>query len=143
MIITITVLVILAGISITASFRNTGETENSASITELEMVKHAILERYTKAQLTKEALPGTSFTTQSDLNTVISSINSNATDTIVLEDSTVENYKRLYSTDLKNLGIENAEDTYIVNYTTGEVINETQKVTSTGKTLYIYAKSAD
>ena len=33
-------------------------------------------------------------------------------------------YYRLSPTDLEKIGIENSEDTYIVNYITGEVINE-------------------
>ena len=51
-------------------------------------------------------------------------------------------YKRLNKTDLENLGVIGEEDnTYIVNYSTGEVINETVKTTNNGKALYIYAKS--
>ena len=39
------------------------------------------------------------------------------------------------------LGIKKEEDTFIVNYKTGEVINETKKTTKSGKALYIYAKN--
>ena len=49
-------------------------------------------------------------------------------------------YKKLSTTDLENLGITKEEDTFIVNYKTGEVINASIKVTKSGKALYIYSK---
>ena len=39
----------------------------------------------------------------------------------------------------KELGITDIKDTYIVNYKTGEVYNETQKTTNDGNILYICA----
>ena len=43
--------------------------------------------------------------------------------------------------DLKKLVITVAEDKYIVNYKTGEVINETVKVTKSKRALYVYSKT--
>ena len=40
---------------------------------------------------------------------------------------------------LKEMGVSQVEDSYIVNYKTGEVINETLKVTRSGQPLYVYA----
>ena len=50
-------------------------------------------------------------------------------------------YRKLQKSDLEELGITGEKDIYIVNYKTGEVINQTQKVTKTGVALYIYSKS--
>ena len=62
LVITIIVLIIIASISITGILQDTDETKDNVAISELGMVQHAILERKTKAQLTKEELPGQSVT---------------------------------------------------------------------------------
>ena len=111
LVITIIILLILAGISVTGVIRGIDETNESTQISQLEMVQHALLERKTKADLTKETLPGTT-----------------------------ADYKELSTADLKELGIEKETNTFIVNYKTGEVINKTQKVTKAGRALYTYAK---
>ena len=49
-------------------------------------------------------------------------------------------YKELSISDLEKLGVTNEEDTFIVNYKTGEVINATKKVTESGKALYVYSR---
>ena len=51
-----------------------------------------------------------------------------------------EDYKKYFlldEDDLELLGIDDSASTYIVNYYTGEVYNETVKVTSNGEPLYI------
>ncbi len=57
-----------------------------------------------------------------------------------------ESYYRLTPTDLEKLKIESDDDTkytYIVNYSTGEVYNETKQKTSLGKTLYYAGKTGN
>ena len=46
-------------------------------------------------------------------------------------------YYELSSDDLKQFGIDKAEDTYIVNYKTGEVFNTSEKTTGDGSPLYL------
>lgn len=135
LVITIILLIIISGISITGTISNQKEAESSTQIEELIMVQHAILERYTKSQLTKEALPGTQIEKQ-EVEAIISEINTTTGEIIQLKGT---EYYRLNESNLKSLGItgEKAKDTYIVNYKTGEVINETIKVTKTNKALYI------
>lgn len=135
--ITIILLLIIAGISITGTVLSIKETTENKQISEINMIQHAILQRYTKSQLTKEELPGTAVN-KTEVETIISEINSNSTGNIVLKGT---EYKRLNKNDLKNLGITGAEDTYIVNYKTGEVINETVKVTKSKQALYVYSKT--
>ena len=138
LVITIILLIIISGISITGTIKGQKQTNESTQITELNMVQHAILERYTKSQLTKETLPGTTIEKQ-ELQTIIEEIKTKTGEQITLKGNETE-YKQLNKTDLKNLGITQEEDIYIVNYKTGEVINKTQKVTTSGKALYIYSK---
>lgn len=137
LVITIVILLIISGISITGTITGKKETQESVQISELKMIQQAILERYTKAQLTKETLPGTSIDI-SEVQSMINEINNKTEENINLKG---KDYKRLNKSDLEKLGITGEEDSYIVNYNTGEVINETSKTTKSGKALYIYAKS--
>lgn len=143
LVITIILLLIISGISITGTLRGHEETEEASEISELNMIQHAILERYTKAQLTKETLPGTDIEkdqVQKIIDEIKNESNNESNEQISLKG---KEYKRLYTTDLNNLGIKKEEDTFIVNYKTGEVINETKKTTKSGKALYIYAKKSE
>lgn len=139
LIVTIIVLLIITGISITGSIKGQKETEEGSQISELNIIQHAILERYTKAQLTKENLPGTTVK-KTEVQTIIDEINAKSGENINLKGT---NYKRLSKTDLENLGISKEKDIFIVNYSTGEVINETLKVTTSGKALYTYSKNEE
>ena len=144
LVITIIILLILAGISVTGVIRGIDETNESTQISQLEMVQHALLERKTKADLTKadltkeETLPGTT-TDYTELQNLINEINTKSSANITLRGNK-EDYKELSTADLKELGIEKETNTFIVNYKTGEVINKTQKVTKAGRALYTYAK---
>ncbi len=135
LVITIIILLILAGISVTGVIRGIDETNESRAISQLEMVQHALLERKTKADITKEELeelPGTTVD-PTELRNLITEIK------IELRGNE-KDYKELSTADLNELGIEKETDTFIVNYKTGEVINKTLKVTKAGRVLYTYAK---
>ena len=137
--ITVVLLLIILGISITGALRGIDETEEATQISELNMVQHAILERYTKAQLTKETLetlPGTKIEID-EVQSIIDEIYSMTGQNIELKG---KEYIILDKTDLENLGITDEEDTFIVNYKTGEVINMSIKATKSGNALYIYSK---
>lgn len=134
---TIIILLIISGISITGIIRGHKETEDATQISELNIIQHAILERYTKAQLTKENLPGTDISKE-EVKKIIDEINLIAGESITLKGT---EYKELKIEDLEELGITQEENIFIVNYKTGEVINKTLKTTSSGKALYIYSKT--
>lgn len=136
LVITIILLLIISGISITGTLRGHEETEEASEISELNMIQHAILERYTKAQLTKEDLPGTEID-KDDVKRIIDEINSESGENIELKGT---KYKQLSKTDLEKLGITKEDDTFIVNYKTGEVINASKKITKSKKALYTYSK---
>ena len=140
LVVSIVVLLIIAGVSITGTIRGKDETEEAKLFSELNMVQHAILERYTKAQITNGALPGTTMV-MSEVQLIIDDMNSSTGENIQLKGKEAE-YKKLQQADLEKLGI-TGKDTYIVNYNTGEVINETIKVTKAGKALYIYSRNEE
>ncbi len=149
LVITIIVLLILAGITMNMGKQGIKESKEDAKLTELAMVQNAVLQRKTKADLTGEEYPGQKITEAGvDLDNVIGDINDNkdtGEDAVTRKDSNNEHYYLLTETNdgLNGLGITNSEDAYIVNYETGEVINYTTKLTGTGKPLYIYAKEAN
>ncbi len=130
----IVILLIISSITISGELMDFGKTKDAVKLSELNMIQHAILERYTKSQFTKNDLPGTSIT-KSDVQLIINEINTQTGCDIELKGNE-NDYKILQNQDLKNLGIK-ASDSYIVNYYTGEVINRSIKVTETGKALYI------
>lgn len=134
---TIIILLIISGISIMGTIKGQKETEDATQISELNIIQHAILERYTKAQLTKENLPGTDISKE-EVKKTIDEINLITGESITLKGT---EYKELKIEDLEELGITQEENIFIVNYKTGEVINKTLKTTSSGKALYIYSKT--
>lgn len=142
LVITIVVMLILVGITVNTGLQGVNESIDNKLISELGMVNHALLERKTKASLTHEEYPGKPYTDFSEINTIIEEINAQNTEgtTITLKDTEhPENYYLLNQAALKDLGITEAKDEYIVNYETGEVINKTIKVTPLGKALYMYS----
>lgn len=137
LVVTIIILLIISGITITGTIVGVKETEENAQISELKIIQHAIFERYTKSQLTKEELPGT-IIEKAEVQIIIDEINLISGNNVELKGN---EYRKLNGNDLKNLGISESKDTYIVNYSTGEVINETIKVTKSKKALYVYSKA--
>ena len=149
LVVTIVVLLILAGITINIGTQSIKDSREDALLSELGMVQNAVLQRKTKADLTtNEAYPGDKIDIAT-VNSVIAEINSQQTEEdIELKDNSEgkeSNYYLLTTSNngLNNLGITNSESEYIVNYETGEVINYTVKVTESGKPLYIYAREVN
>ena len=136
LIITIIVLLIIASISINASLQGVEQTQENQLISELKMVQHAVLERYTKYSLTKDEslLVGEKLDTLPEIPG-----NDQSWQMEPQSDNPESRYYKLAPSDLNKLGIDKVEDTYVVNYKTGEVFNETIKKTDGGKALYVYA----
>ena len=132
LIITIIVLLILVGISITGAITGRNETKENKAMTELYMVQHAVLETNTKLNLTngENNYPGEKITGE-QYNEIKGLVGN-------LQDDEMENYYILGPGDLQEIGITNSEDTYIVNYKTGEVFNYTKRKTDSGEILYIF-----
>ncbi len=161
LVITIIVIFILASISINYGVDTLNESKAKNLAAAVEMVEQAIAEQYIKATelnllgikksegnqpsvfvgtiVNPNELPTISDSIEFQLKADLEAKNEN--------DITYdESYYRLTPTDLEELKIESNEDnqyTYIVNYSTGEVFNETEKQTSKGDILYYAGKTGN
>ncbi len=135
--ITIIVLTILATVGATVGITNVREAKDAKLDTELEMVQHAILEQYVKFETTKDVvyLVGNKLE-KSEVDQIAQELDI----TLVEIPDTYENkdYYKLDKASLKEIGIQNTDDEYIVNYISGEVINITSKKND-NKPLYTKA----
>jgi Tfp pilus assembly protein PilE len=140
--ITIVIMLILAGFIIPTGIEQITYSRNKKLLAEVGIVNYALYERYSSYNKTKDPafLTGEIVPTE-----VVQQIASSMGITLVtIPDSyneEVRAYYRLTPNDAKKIGITKAVDTFIVNYLTGEVINETRKTTSDGQPLYVYSKS--
>lgn len=162
LVITIIVIFILASISINYGVDTLNESKAKTLEASLEMVEQAVAEQYVKA--TELNLLNVKTTSDKPATFVGTIIKANDLPQIAGSDSIVfqkkeelagktnadityaESYYRLTPTDLEKLKIEsddNTKYTYIVNYSTGEVYNETKQKTSLGKTLYYAGKTGN
>lgn len=150
--ITIIVLLIIASVGTYSGVEALRDAKEEAQISELNMVKQPVVENYTKYLTTKNNMyiRGTKLN-YSDVQAIISEINNSANETVSLKvndydtsgsSDITEYYYRLSESELKEMGVTQAQDSYIVNYKTGEVINETLKATRTGVPLYTYSIDA-
>lgn len=142
LVIMITIMVILAAVTITTGDKQIATSEEEKLLSELEIVKYAVYERYVLYSKTNDSnlLIGEKV---SD-NTVLSIVSSIDIELVTIPTSYKESekaYYRLNPANLSEIGVQNAQDNYIVNYITGEVINETKKTTKSGKALYTYSRA--
>lgn len=148
--ITIILLLIIASITISIGMNSFKDSKENLKLSELKMVQQAVLENYTKYKTTKnEMYIFGNKVSYSDMQTLINEINSkNSTgENITLKVSDYTSgaldismyYYELSQEDLKEIGISNTDETYIVNFGTGEVINKTLLVTGEGTPLYTYS----
>ena len=157
--ITVIVLIILASVGTYSGVSALRNSKEKSQISEIGMVQQAVIESYTKYEMVKDMnenaaeqyLIGQQMN-YSDVQDIIDEINSKSEESVTLKITTnygdvegttekqPEYYYLLGLDDLEKIGISQAEgDTYIVNYLTGEVINQELLVTRNGIPLYIYA----
>lgn len=148
LVVTIIILLIIAGIGVGEIVGNGGDinqTEDAMALSELKKVQQAVLETYIKyKQLGNESILIGTRVTYNRAHDELSAIQmglelkTNAEQQSMLE----YRYYKLEKKQLNSLGLDNIHnnDTYIVNYSTGEVFNITQKKTAKGDILYVYAK---
>lgn len=134
LVVTIVVLLILSSIVFNVGGNLFNDTQNDTSLSELKMVKQAVLEKYTKYLAVKDEsiLVGEDIS-KTDVENIISGLG------ITLQSD--GGYKKLVPDLLEQIGVLNAKDTYIVNYETGEVINATKIKTKNNQVLYTYGIS--
>ena len=129
LIVTIIILLILSGIGVAAGRASVKTAKDNKAKVELDMVQHAVLERYSKYKLINDesVLIGTKITYLEAEGV------SEQMDRRLPDDGT---YYRLMPEDLELLGISQDKNQYIVNYEKGIVLNETIKTTYAGESLY-------
>ena len=144
LIITIIVLLIIASISIGSALNSHETAAKNKLLTEVGMVQHAALERYTKqVTIGNEDFPGEEYTSKSEIEADIDMIKNDSKLSEILNNTTPEDYYFLDKNALKNLGVTVTEDSYIINYKLGIAINATVQVTEDGQPLYVYSKDSD
>lgn len=153
LVITIIVILILTGIGIGASTGikgNISKSKDAVAISDLSKVKQAVLENYIKYKQTgnERVLKGIaiSYEDAQAVETEFKKIDSSVSlrqQAYELDSKSPEVcYYKLQKMHLEEMGLQNVEEDveYIVNYSTGEVFNNTEKKTGVGNILYTYAK---
>lgn len=140
LVITIIILLIISSIGINFGINGINSTKDSKLEAELNMVQHAVLEQYAKYKTTKDMvyLVGNKVSEEQ-----LRGITSELGITLVNIPDTYSNkdYYKLDKASLKEIGIQETTDEYIINYISGEVINITQKRLSNNTPLYTKANS--
>ena len=146
LVITIIILLILASITVYMGSDSIKDSKENILLTEVRMVQHAALERYTQESLmNSNILPGTPYSSMDEIKNDITELSSEEKLTNLLNNNqTPSDYYYLETADLEEMQITNTEDSYIINYKLGLAINVTTPKTALGKPVYVYAKdSAD
>ena len=140
--VTIIVLLILASVGTYSGVNALRDAKEEKQIAEVGMLQQPLVENYTKYLTTKNDMYLRGEAVEYDDVSAIASemgVTLKVSAYTVEEGKSPEYYYRLSTSDLKEMGVSQVEDSYIVNYKTGEVINETLKVTMSGQPLYVYA----
>ena len=153
LIITIIILMIITGIGIGASTGmkgNISESKETVATAELSKIQQAVLENYVKyKQMNQERFLYGVEITFAEAKTEFDNLGLSGNETLKVssydEMTNVDPslfYYKLDKMHLKEMGLQNINNNneYIVNYSSGEVFNITQKKTASGNVLYVYAK---
>ena len=126
------------------------QTKNTIALSELSKVQQVIIENYLKyVQLKNDSVltnVGTKIEEVEEYNEINNKLKQISEDNFSLSvpfsEDVDKSYYKLSGENLKALGLENIHnnDVYVVNYSTGEVFNYTQKKTAAGDILYVKAK---
>ena len=156
LIITIIVLMIITGIGIGASTGmrgNINESKEVMATAELSKIQQAVLENYIKyKQLNQERFLYGVKITFAEAKTEFENLGLNGNETLkvssydgISEADPSLFYYKLDKMHLKEMGLQNINnnDQYIVNYSSGEVFNITQKKTASGNVLYVESKKVN
>lgn len=152
LVVTIVLIIILAGIGLGASVNmvdNVGRSQDATAVSDLQKIQQAIFEVYTKYMQTKNAslLIGTKMSYNEAKAVEQEFKNLENGESISLKQNTYnldnakpeECYYKLDKEQLIELGMSRVKDKteYIVNYSTGEVFENFYKKTETGTILYV------
>lgn len=142
LVVTIIILLIILSISLNLGLISTDDTKSNKMQAELQMIQQVAVSEYVKAQ--KLNYTNSVETPPNYVGTIIDVLDLPMEIDWQLTENPIERYKAYYVVtpeQLAEIEVLNAEDTYIVNYYTGEVYNKTQKEDLNGNVLYITATS--
>lgn len=155
LVVTIIILLIIASVATYTGISSIQDSKNQSYISEVKMLQQVVVENYTKYLTTKDEkyLRGEPID-YSDMEELEYNMNSKSSkENITLKMMDYGNvtssanpvyYYRLSENDLKEMEVSVVnEDSYIINYYTGEVFNETLLVTGDGVPLYVYATDVE
>lgn len=140
LVITVIILLIVSMVAVNFGINGISTTKDSKLEAELNMVQHAVLEQYTKYKTTRDVVYLVGNKVQEEqLNGITEELGI----TLVNIPNTYSNrdYYKLDKASLKEIGLQETEDEYIVNYISGEVINITKKRLSDNTPLYTKANN--
>ena len=142
LVITIVVMIMVSAITIPVGIDHVNRSKDQKLLSEIEMVNNAIGQRYILYNKTKnvDLLIGTPLEL-GEVETLASNRGIELVNIPVGFSEEEKAYYEIIPEDLIELGFENAEHIYIVNYLTGEVINKTVAITGGGEILYTYSRS--
>lgn len=134
LVITILVLTIIVGITGVTSYKSISEYRDNRLAIELGIVRQAIVERYEKAKAVGKlkSEDNSNYWIGEKLDNFEEPYNSKNK-----FEYPEDWYYKLDKDNLEQLGLSNSNYTYIVNYSTGEVYNETKQRYSTGDWIYL------
>ena len=142
LIITCIVIMILIGATTMVGFDIVEKAEQQETNKQLAAVGNAVLEQYTKYIKTKDTtyLIGTKYKkTDSYIQEIINKVGIELVQIPSNYAEDLTSYYQLSTLQLRQMGIEDSKYTYIVNYLTGEVINQTKALA--GEKYYMYSRS--
>lgn len=154
LVVTIIVLLIIASVATYTGINSIQDSKDQSYMSEVQMLQQAVVENYTKYLTIKDEkyIRGEPIS-YSDMEGLVNDINSDSNESITLKmldygsvtsSANPVYYYRVSKDDLKEMGVSLVnEDSYIINYYTGEVFNETIKVTGDGIPLYVYATDVE
>lgn len=140
LVVTVIILLIISLVAVNFGISGISNIKDSKLESELNMVQHAILEQYTKYKTTKDIiyLVGNKVS-EEQLNNITQELGITLVD--IPDTYSNKDYYKMDKTSLKEIGIQETEDEYIINYISGEVINITKKRLSNNTPLYTKANS--
>ena len=143
LIITIILMIIIAGVAVYVGTSDIDNAKDGLLISELNQINHfagTCYLNYMRFKSTEEFY-GTKLTAAE----VSSLFNNLSISPITIPDTYNEDEKAYYRVTpalLETLGIEKCQNNYVINYITGETINETKLTTSDGTPLYLYSRDS-
>lgn len=142
--ITVVVMIILTGVGIGSVYTGINDFIDNRLEIELGIVRQAVIEQYQKAKAVNklEILISDDDIVQFWVGERLENIPESENNVLKYESSLnyqEDYYYRLNKENLDKLGLQDSKYTYIVNYKTGEVYNETKGKNSQGQVLYLPA----